>query len=95
MGKKVTYGIEYSKKPNIAKVVKQHITQYQTLLSEKRSIKAAETIVNITEWVLDVSDEVDDPEDEEILHYLQYVIKYSIRAVKLLEPDEHAELLSR
>ncbi|GAA5798595.1 hypothetical protein HPULCUR_004000 [Helicostylum pulchrum] len=95
MGKKVTYGIEYAKKPNIAKIVKEHIAKYQTLLSENRSTKAAETVINITEWVLDVSDEVDDPKDEEILQYLAYVIKHSKNAVKLLEPEEHFGLLSR
>lgn len=95
MGKKVTYGIEYAKKPNIAKVVKEHIKKYRTLLSESHSTKAAETVINITEWVLDVSDEVDDPGDEEVQQYLAYVIKHSINAVKLLEPEEHFSLLSR
>lgn len=95
MGKKVTYGIEYAVTSNIGEVYKEHIDKYTTLLAEGRSINAAQTVVELTELLLDESDSLDDPEDPEILQYLSAVTEYCTKVIKLLEDRQENELLPR
>lgn len=95
MGKKVVYGIRFTRTLSISEEFKEHVLKYKDILAQGKAIQAAETIVEVTEWLLDESDEMDDPEDEGIMKLLPETIKYSRRAIKLLEDREAKELLPR
>lgn len=95
MGKKVVYGIRFTRTLSISEEFKEHVLKYKDILAQGKAIQAAETIVEVTEWLLDESDEMNDPEDDDIMKLLPETIKYSRRAIKLLEDREAKELLPR
>lgn len=95
MGKKVTYGIEYKRFTQVPETVEQHFKSFESLSKKGRKVEAAETAINITEWLLDLIDESDDPEEPEIVKHFPKAIQYSIDAAKLLQESGDTELLPR
>jgi hypothetical protein len=95
MGKKVVYGIQYTRALSIPEEFKGHVLKYKELLAQGKSTQAAQTIVEVTEWLLDESDELDDPDDQDVKDHLPKAIKYSQKAIKILEDRDEKELLPR
>ena len=95
MGKKVTYGITYSRASKLSTTLQEHYTKFETLKKDGHIGKAAETIIDITEYLLDVYEEAEDPHDPEILNQFPQAIEYAKEAAELLETSDVKELLPR
>lgn len=95
MGKKVTYSIEYKRFTQVPETVEQHFEKFNSLNKKGRKVEAAETAINVTEWLLDLIDESDESEEPEILQHFPKAIQYSTDAAKLLQESEDTELLPR
>jgi protein subunit release factor A len=91
MGKQVTYGIGYTQADPIQEGYKYYINKYKEYLASHKTIKAAKIAIELTAWLAEESDEVDDPEDPTFQQYLQVAIKHCKRAIVTLERtiDEH------
>jgi protein subunit release factor A len=95
MGKKVTYGIKYTRTVKVPETLKEHFDQYKALSEKGKKIEAAQTIIQITEWLLDESDLGEDPEDPEIIQHFPKAIEYCEKAIQLLEESGDTVLLPR
>jgi hypothetical protein len=91
MGKQVTYGIGYTRADPIQEGYKYYINEYKEYLASHKKIKAAKVAIQLSTWLAEEGDEVDDPEDTTFQQYLQVAIKHCKLAVTTLEStiDEH------
>ncbi|KAI7898425.1 uncharacterized protein BX663DRAFT_262511 [Cokeromyces recurvatus] len=87
MGKTVTYGIEYARTDPALEGFKFYMNRYKSLVNNSKPLLAFETILELTEWLVDESDdEVGD--SPKFNSCLQGAITMCRQCLKSIQPPE-------
>ncbi|KAL9554111.1 hypothetical protein MBANPS3_002977 [Mucor bainieri] len=95
MGKTVTYGIQYKQADNLTEGYKFHVSKYNSFLSGNNRIKAAETALELIEWLEADSSELAEEDEHKFMNTMRKSIDLSRKAVRILEAINYKSLLPR
>ncbi|OAD01886.1 hypothetical protein MUCCIDRAFT_163837 [Mucor lusitanicus CBS 277.49] len=95
MGKTVTYGIQYKQADSLTEGYKYHISKYNSFLAGNNRIKAAETALELIEWLEADSNELAEEDEHKFTTVMRKSIDLSRKAVRILESINYKSLLPR
>lgn len=95
MGKTVTYGIQYKQADNLTEGYRFHVSKYNSYLAGNNRIKAAETALELIEWLEADSNELAEEDEHRFTTVMRKSIDLSRKAVRILEAINYKSLLPR
>ncbi|KAK4509752.1 phosphate transporter (Pho88) [Mucor velutinosus] len=95
MGKTVTYGIQYKQADNLTEGYKFHVSKYNSYLAGNNRIKAAETALELIEWLEADSNKLAEEDEYKFTAVMRKSIDLSRKAVRILEDINYKSLLPR
>lgn len=95
MGKTVTYGIQYTHTDNLTQGYKFHVSKYNNFLARNNKIKAAETAVELIEWLEADSNELAEEGEHKFTAIMKKSIDLGKKAIRILENINYKSLLPR